>query len=102
MYSCILLFVNAFSIDFFNPDKLASMVVDNSFSLVDKSWALCFKVSPAKAKLVVSTKALETKKERDTYDKYVAQQAKETPKSTIGDILEEQAAEKAAKTKGRK
>ena len=45
---------------------------------------------------------MDVKKRNENYNKYVDQQAKETPKSTIGDILEEQAAEKAAKTKGRK
>ena len=76
--------------------------VDEFFEVGQEVDAMVIDCNPGKAKLVVSTKALETKKERDSYDKYVAQQAKETPKSTIGDILEEQAAEKAAKSKGRK
>ncbi len=43
---------------------------------------------PAVAKLRVSAKAVEIAKERDTFDKYFAQQAKEVPTNTIGDLLE--------------
>ena len=42
---------------------------------------------PANAKLRVSAKALEVARERETFDKYFEQQEKETPTSTIGDLL---------------
>lgn len=42
---------------------------------------------PASAKLRVSAKALEVARERETFDKYFEQQEKETPTSTIGDLL---------------
>ena len=42
---------------------------------------------PSVAKLRVSSKALEVAKEREQFDKYFAEQAKETPTSTIGDLL---------------
>lgn len=42
---------------------------------------------PSVAKLRVSAKAIEVAKERETFDKYFAEQAKETPTSTIGDLL---------------
>ena len=42
---------------------------------------------PAFAKLRVSAKAIEIAKERDTFDKYFAEQAKELPTNTIGDML---------------
>ena len=38
-------------------------------------------------KLRVSAKAIEIAKERDTFDKYFAEQAKELPTNTIGDML---------------
>ncbi len=40
---------------------------------------------PSIAKLKVSSKAIEVAKERETFDKYFAEQ--ETPKNTIGDLL---------------
>ena len=42
---------------------------------------------PSVAKLRVSAKAVEVAKERATFDKYIEQQDKETPTSTIGDLL---------------
>lgn len=42
---------------------------------------------PAFAKLRVSAKAIEIAKERDTFDKYFAEQEKELPTNTIGDML---------------
>ena len=42
---------------------------------------------PSVAKLRVSSKAIEVAKERESFDKYFAEQAKETPTSTIGDLI---------------
>lgn len=52
---------------------------------------------PAFAKLRVSAKAIELAKERDTFDKYFAEQAKEVPTNTIGDMLENLDLEKKEK-----
>lgn len=42
-----------------------------------------------RAKLVVSIKALETAKERATFDNYLKQEADDTPTSTLGDLFGE-------------
>ena len=42
---------------------------------------------PNRAKLVVSVKAVEIAKERETFDSYMKEQEKEETGSTLGDIL---------------
>ena len=44
-------------------------------------------IDPLRAKLVVSAKAIETAKERKTFDEYFKEQEKETPTSTFGDLV---------------
>lgn len=44
---------------------------------------------PLRAKLIVSAKALEAQKERETFDNYMKEQAKEDTTSTFGDLLKD-------------
>ena len=61
--------------------------VDEVFAVDSVVEVLVQDCDPSVAKLRVSAKALEIAKERETFDKYFAEQAKETPTSTIGDLL---------------
>ena len=61
--------------------------VDEVFAVDAVVEVLVQDCDPSVAKLRVSAKALELAKEREQFDKYFAEQAKETPTSTIGDLL---------------
>ena len=61
--------------------------VDEVFAVDSVVEVLVQECDPSVAKLRVSAKALELAKEREQFDKYFAEQAKETPTSTIGDLL---------------
>lgn len=49
--------------------------------------ALVLNCDPLRAKLLVSVKAIEVNKENESFNKYMKQQAEETPTSTMGDFL---------------
>ena len=61
--------------------------VDEVFAVDAEVEVMVQDCDPSVAKLRVSAKALEIAKERETFDKYFAEQEKETPTSTIGDLL---------------
>lgn len=61
--------------------------VDEVFPVGSEVEVMVQDCDPSVAKLRVSAKAVELAKERETFDKYFAEQAKETPTSTIGDLL---------------
>ncbi len=61
--------------------------VDEIFKVGEKVEVSVVECDPARAKLVVSAKALETAKERAEFDKYFKQQADEMPTNTIADVL---------------
>lgn len=61
--------------------------VDEVFAVGSEVEVMVQECDPLVAKLRVSAKAVELAKERETFDKYFAEQAKETPTSTIGDLL---------------
>lgn len=61
--------------------------VDEVFSVGQNIEVMVQDCDPAVAKLRVSAKQVEIAKERETFDKYFAEQEKETPTSTIGDLL---------------
>ncbi len=61
--------------------------VDEVFPVGTTVEVMVKECDPSVAKLRVSAKALELAKERDTFDKYFAEQEKEMPSSTIGDLI---------------
>lgn len=61
--------------------------VDEVFAVGTEVEVMVKDCDPSNAKLRVSAKAVEVAKERETFDKYFAEQEKETPTSTIGDLL---------------
>lgn len=61
--------------------------VDEVFPVGSEVEVLVIDADTSRAKLVVSSKALELAKERAEYDKYYKEQEKETPTSTLGDLL---------------
>ncbi len=61
--------------------------VDEVFPVGEKVEVSVTDCDALRAKLVVSAKLLETKKERAEFDKYYAQQEKELPTNTIADLL---------------
>ena len=61
--------------------------VDEVFPIGSTVEVMVQECDPSVAKLRVSAKAVEVAKERATFDKYIEQQDKETPTSTIGDLL---------------
>ncbi len=61
--------------------------VDEVFPLGTEVDAMVIDVDSSRAKLVVSAKALEVAKERAEYDKYYKEQERETPTSTLGDLI---------------
>lgn len=61
--------------------------VDEVFEVGSTVEVMVQDCDPSVAKLRVSAKAVELAKERETFDKYFAEQEKETPTSTIGDLL---------------
>lgn len=76
--------------------------VDEFFPVGTEIDVVVIECVPSRARLKVSSRALENAKERESYDKYVAQQERETPTSTIGDFLEQQEEDKQSRKKGRK
>ena len=76
--------------------------VDEIYPVGTEVEALVLNCDPLRAKLLVSIKAIEQNKERESFDKYMKQQDSETPVSTMGDLfaglnLFEEEAPKAAK-----
>lgn len=61
--------------------------VDEVFPVGEKVEVSVTDCDALRAKLVVSAKLLETKKERAEFDKYYAEQEKELPTNTIADLL---------------
>lgn len=61
--------------------------VDEVFQVGEKVEVSVTDCDALRAKLVVSAKLLETKKERAEFDKYYAEQEKELPTNTLADIL---------------
>lgn len=61
--------------------------VDEVFSVGEKVEVSVTDCDALRAKLVVSAKLLETKRERAEFDKYYAEQEKELPTNTIADLL---------------
>lgn len=61
--------------------------VDEVFAVGSTVSVMVKECDPSVAKLRVSAKALEIAKERATFNKYFAEQEKETPTSTIGDLI---------------
>lgn len=63
--------------------------VDELYPLGSEVEAIVLACEPLRAKLLVSIKALEVNKERESFDKYMLQQDSETPVSTIGDVFKD-------------
>ncbi len=61
--------------------------VTDEFAAGSKINAMVLECDPNRAKLVVSVKAVEVAKERETFDSYMKEQDKENTGSTLGDIL---------------
>lgn len=61
--------------------------VDEVYPIGSELDVLVIDADTSRAKLVVSAKALELAKERAEFDKYYKEQEKETPTSTLGDLL---------------
>lgn len=61
--------------------------VDEVYPVGTEVEVIVKECDPSTAKLRVSSKAIEVAKERETFDKYFEEQEKETPTSTIGDLL---------------
>ncbi len=68
------------------PDKRVSRV-DEVYPIGTTLDCMITEIDPLRAKLVVSAKAIETAKERKTFDEYFKEQEKETPTSTFGDLV---------------
>lgn len=61
--------------------------VDEVFPVGTEIEVAVLNCDPLRAKLLVSAKAIEVSKERASFDKYMRQQANETPVSTMGEIF---------------
>lgn len=61
--------------------------VDEVYPVGTEIEALVLNCDPLRAKLLVSVKAIELNKERESFDKYMKQQDEDTPVSTMGDIF---------------
>ena len=61
--------------------------VDELYPVGTEVETLVLNCDPLRAKLLVSIKAIEVNKERESFDKYMKQQDSETPVSTIGDVF---------------
>lgn len=61
--------------------------VDEMYEVGTEIDAIVMEFEPLRAKLTVSSKQLELKKERESFDKYFKEQADETPISTLGDAF---------------
>ena len=61
--------------------------VTDEFAAGSKVTAMVLECDPNRAKLVVSVKAVEVAKERETFDSYMKEQEQENTGSTIGDLL---------------
>jgi cytidylate kinase len=61
--------------------------VDEAYPVGTVVDAMVLEFDALRAKLVVSPKAVETAKERKTFDEYFKEQEKETPTSTFGDLV---------------
>lgn len=61
--------------------------VTDEFAAGTKVTAMVLECDPNRAKLVVSVKAVELAKERESFDSYMKEQDKENTGSTIGDLL---------------
>ena len=61
--------------------------VTDEFAAGTKVNAMVLECDPNRAKLVVSVKAVELAKERESFDSYMKEQDKENTGSTIGDLL---------------
>ena len=61
--------------------------VDEVFPVGEQVEVSVTDCDPLRAKLVVSAKLLETKKERAEFDKYYAEQEKELPTNTLAELL---------------
>ena len=61
--------------------------VTDEFAAGSKVTAMVLECDPNRAKLVVSVKAVELAKERETFDSYMKEQEQENTGSTIGDLL---------------
>ena len=79
--------------------------VDEIYPVGIEIEALVLNCDPLRAKLLVSVKAIEVNKERESFDKYMKQQDSETPVATMGDVFsglnlfEEEAPKKSKNTK---
>lgn len=79
--------------------------VDEVYPVGTEVEALVLNCDPLRAKLLVSVKAIELNKERESFDKYMKQQDSETPVSTMADVFaglnlfEEETPKKAKTTK---
>lgn len=61
--------------------------VTDEFAAGTKVNAMVLECDPNRAKLVVSVKAIEVAKERESFDSYMKEQEQENTGSTIGDLL---------------
>lgn len=61
--------------------------VDEVYPVGTEVDALVLNCDPLRAKLLVSVKAIELNKERESFDKYMKQQDDDTPVSTMGDVF---------------
>lgn len=61
--------------------------VTDEFAAGTKVTAMVLECDPNRAKLVVSVKAIEVAKERESFDSYMKEQEQENTGSTIGDLL---------------
>lgn len=61
--------------------------VTDEFAAGTKITAMVLECDPNRAKLVVSVKAVELAKERESFDSYMKEQEQENTGSTIGDLL---------------
>ena len=61
--------------------------VTDEFAAGTKVTAMVLECDPNRAKLVVSVKAVEVAKERETFDSYMKEQEQENTVSTLGDLL---------------
>ena len=61
--------------------------VTDEFAAGTKVTAMVLECDTNRAKLVVSVKAVEVAKERETFDSYMKEQAQENTVSTLGDLL---------------
>ena len=70
-----------------NAKRISS--VSEVFHEGDEISVAVLEFDPSRARLTVSSKALEVAKERETFDKYMKQQEKEDTKVTLGDVFKD-------------